>query len=338
MLIKTAASLREMAGEKPVAIYGAGNVGKTLEQFFRSENIGYVVIDDHSKRDDVKRPEEVYGKIDRVIIASGDANFIKSMSEKVEGHFALVAVLDKSAVEWLNRFSFIDYFKNNFDFSLFEPNSFLDALKNGYMEGAVEYCNRVNILDSYYYEDIRVKESDVAVDVGASCALYRDNTTLRFAADTKNTVHAFEPAPNIFKELEKDVRGYENIRIYNMALSDYDGESFFIEAAGSSRLTGNRADDYYKVKIARMDDVIDGQVDFIKMDIEGAELGALRGAERILRQYRPNLAICIYHFPEDMMSIPLYIHSLGLGYKIWIENNEGHFWMGAKIFAKSVGL
>ena len=43
---------------------------------------------------------------------------------------------------------------------------------------------------------------------------------------------------------------------------------------------------------------------FIKMDIEGSELMALKGAQQIILRNRPLLAICIYHSDEDMLAIP----------------------------------
>jgi hypothetical protein len=52
-----------------------------------------------------------------------------------------------------------------------------------------------------------------------------------------------------------------------------------------------------------IDNVAPANVDLIKMDIEGAERPALAGAERVLREQRPHLAIAAYHKPEDITEI-----------------------------------
>jgi len=47
---------------------------------------------------------------------------------------------------------------------------------------------------------------------------------------------------------------------------------------------------------------------YLKMDIEGSEMEALRGAENLLRRYQPLAAVCAYHRPEDLWQIPLQLH------------------------------
>lgn len=66
------------------------------------------------------------------------------------------------------------------------------------------------------------------------------------------------------------------------------------------------------------------RLDFIKMDIEGAELAALQGAEQSIRAYRPTLAICVYHKLPDFYEIPQYIDGLGLGYKFYLQHSTVH--------------
>jgi FkbM family methyltransferase len=78
------------------------------------------------------------------------------------------------------------------------------------------------------------------------------------------------------------------------------------------------------------------RVDFLKMDIEGAELEALRGAEDTLRRYRPSLAVSVYHRLSDFWTIPTWLDRLGLDYRFYLR----HFTIHAEetvLFAKAVG-
>ena len=77
--------------------------------------------------------------------------------------------------------------------------------------------------------------------------------------------------------------------------------------------------------IRTLDDLVETgrvtRVDFIKMDIEGSELAALRGAEQTLRRFKPKLAISLYHKPEDFSNIPAWLNHLGLDYRFYL----GHY-------------
>jgi hypothetical protein len=68
------------------------------------------------------------------------------------------------------------------------------------------------------------------------------------------------------------------------------------------------------------------QSDFIKMDIEGAELETLKGAEQTIRRFRPKLAICLYHRPEDFVTIPRFLDRVLPQYQFAI----GHFTIHAE--------
>ena len=61
---------------------------------------------------------------------------------------------------------------------------------------------------------------------------------------------------------------------------------------------------------------------YIKMDIEGAELEALYGAKELISREAPSLAICLYHKPSDLWKIPLYIHSIQPSYKMDIRTHD----------------
>ncbi|WP_051555490.1 FkbM family methyltransferase [Anaerovibrio lipolyticus] len=119
----------------------------------------------------------------------------------------------------------------------------------------------------------------------------------------------YEPEPrqaeNIKQKIEKE--GLENIEVINAGLWDSIEElNFNVSGAGSSIVsTGQMV-----IKCTTIDDTIKEKVSFIKMDIEGAELKALHGAEKIIIRDKPKLAICIYHKKSDIYDIGSYIISI----------------------------
>jgi FkbM family methyltransferase len=67
---------------------------------------------------------------------------------------------------------------------------------------------------------------------------------------------------------------------------------------------------------------------YIKMDIEGAELEALRGASEVLRRYQPVLAVCTYHRGDHLWQIPNLIHSISARYHIFLRRYAEECWEG----------
>lgn len=67
-------------------------------------------------------------------------------------------------------------------------------------------------------------------------------------------------------------------------------------------------------------------ITFIKMDIEGAELQALKGAKRTIFRNKPKLAICIYHNDSDIYRIPAYILSIVPEYRFYIRHYNSNAW------------
>lgn len=64
---------------------------------------------------------------------------------------------------------------------------------------------------------------------------------------------------------------------------------------------------------------------FIKLDIEGREREAILSASAYIRNHHPDLAISIYHRPEDLWDIPLMIHSIYDKYRIFIRHNSNYY-------------
>ena len=74
-----------------------------------------------------------------------------------------------------------------------------------------------------------------------------------------------------------------------------------------------------KIEMTTIDKTISDVVTFIKMDIEGAELQALRGAAHQIKTNRPKLAVCVYHKCVDLLEIWNFLHSLVLDYRFYLR-------------------
>lgn len=140
-----------------------------------------------------------------------------------------------------------------------------------------------------------------------------------FRHSKKGRAYVFEPNPAQFAALKQNLREYKNAEIFPYGAYDQNMTLRFSDL----ETTDSRITDTGTVSIdaRKLDDVLQGKkVTFIKMDIEGAELAALRGAEKIIREQRPKLAICVYHKPEDIWEIPSLILSYNPDYRLYLRH------------------
>jgi len=80
------------------------------------------------------------------------------------------------------------------------------------------------------------------------------------------------------------------------------------------------------VRVERIDDIVDDKPTIIKMDIEGYELSALKGAAATIRDARPKLMVSAYHRTTDLLDIPAYIDTLAPGYRIGLRHHTEDRW------------
>ncbi|MCO6679215.1 FkbM family methyltransferase [Cutibacterium avidum] len=176
---------------------------------------------------------------------------------------------------------------------------------------------------------------DHVVDAGAC---YGD-TALTFADQVRpnGSVYSFEMVPENLSVMRENLKQNPDlasrVTVFSRPLGARDGVACRINTgrAGASVSTvGSDADvDESEPSVATMS--IDAlhqrgllaRVDMIKMDIEGAEVEALKGAEQTIRKFRPRLAICIYHSPEDFEAIPRLIDSFGQDYRFALGHYSG---------------
>jgi FkbM family methyltransferase len=141
-----------------------------------------------------------------------------------------------------------------------------------------------------------VRPNSVFWDIGANVGFY---SLLASKLVVSGKVYAFEPAPRNLLYLRKHLtlNRVTNVEVLELAVSDRNGtESFHTEETGfMGHLSGEGK---MTVPTASLDSLVEeGKVlppDYVKMDIEGAELSALRGAARTFQQFRPILFLATH--------------------------------------------
>ena len=182
-----------------------------------------------------------------------------------------------------------------------------------------------------------VQPGDVVIDLGACIGYY----TLLFSklVGPSGRVVAFEPAPDSSAILQRNVskNGLTNVTIVNAAAGATSG-------AGALQLSANRMDhhtqsqsaaDAVPIDIVALDSYFPESmtIDFVKMDIQGAEPAALRGMERILAR-SPNARILLEFWPdgirragEDPDAFLSHLRSLGFSFTNEFSGTAGSVYL-----------
>lgn len=183
-------------------------------------------------------------------------------------------------------------------------------------------------LEQYRLKDnVEPRSGDVVLDCGA----YRGETALWFArrVGKDGRVVAFEPAARNAEGLRRNLAVNRSVEmapvtVLECAVSSSTGVLHFnAQAEGSSRLDAVSTE---SVPAVTIDDVMEeqhlGRVDFTKMDIEGGEVDALRGAEETLKKFTPRLAISVYHRPHDLPDIVKLILRACPDYRLYLSHKS----------------
>jgi FkbM family methyltransferase len=194
------------------------------------------------------------------------------------------------------------------------------------------------VLQQYKYSRagtvIEAEPGDIVIDAGGCWG----DTALYFANQVGEAGHVFcfeflpENLNILGHNLELNPLLKARITTLHQAVWHRSGDCMTYQSQGpGTRLSASVAASETSgstVQTQAIDDFVHehrlSQVNFIKLDIEGAELDALRGAEQTLKSCRPKLAISLYHREEDFYTIPEYLMSLELGYRFYLDHFTIH--------------
>ena len=138
--------------------------------------------------------------------------------------------------------------------------------------------------------------------------------------DNYKRIYVWEPDAANIERLNQNLKKYRDITVLPYGMWNEKGElGFYQDGNGWARIDKKAAN---KIQVDTIDNQCAGErVTFIKMDIEGSERNALKGAVNIIKRDKPRLAICIYHSPEEIYEIPFWIKATVPEYKLYIRHH-----------------
>ncbi len=282
--------LQKIAYEKPVAIFGCGVFGQLLKKYIENT---VCFIDNYAHKSRLINGLPVFSlddfirEFNNVDIIIGSVDYYDEIKDQLN--------------------------KLNISTSDF-PVCFTNLLNK--IKGKTQY------FDLQYLQH---NEHEVFVDGGC----LDGSTSLDFIKWSKSSnvnkrteVIMFEPnkyqIPVCEKALSlKDVP----FKIIPKGLSDCVQTLRFNSARNNPKAAAISDEGDIVIETVRMDDVLkDQRITYVKLDIEGAELKALRGMVDIICSQRPKLAISVYHKHEDIWEIPLQIIELNENYRLYLRH------------------
>lgn len=171
-------------------------------------------------------------------------------------------------------------------------------------------------------------EQEIFIDAGGFDGL----TTAQFMnwCNGKGYSYIFEPDERNRLLIRKNLKHIPNYEIVPKALWSrtarlaMDAKGSFassVSELGENKEVDPEVDSKEAIESVSLDDfVCEGRITYIKMDIEGAEMEALRGAAHIIRTYKPKLAVSIYHKKEDIWEIPHLILTYCPDYRFYLRH------------------
>jgi FkbM family methyltransferase len=336
------------AANKEIVIFGAGRQGKSALQYLKKEGVSVSFFIDNN-------PEKHGTMLDGIpVVSPADGRVTSASIILIANRGAFPSIrrqLDESRALSLSFDAFfavdnIDRILNVRNNLLYDPRSRLiyDAILKTMITGDNIYCSSVMEGNQYFaIPEFANIGNDHFVDAGA----YVGDTTEKFiwiSSGVFSKIYAFEPGERQLTAMkhraERLCREWaipeSSIVCENAGLSDKNGHlgvntssgllantSLNNDCSGDDKRPGN-------VFCCSLDNYLAGRpATFIKADIEGMEMAMLYGAKKTIREFKPKMALSIYHNPFHLVEIPEYVNLISPEYRMAVRHHS-------PIFAESV--
>lgn len=338
--------------EKAIILFGAGNLGLRTLNGLRKIGIEPLAFTDNNSKiwDSNIDGVQVLSPHDAVQRYGEKAVFVLTILSDIYGHpiesvknqlnlYGPANIVSFASLYRIHKDTFLPYFCVDMPDKVLDQYEGIQAAAKLWSDDAScsEYLSQIkwrlsldfNVLNGavshrpYLPNDLfSLDQKTVFIDCGAY-----DGDTLRdflqVQGDNFRKVVAFEPDRANFSKLEKFVTALprsisDKIKLHPLALGESKGRVFF-DSSGTMQ-SAVVSSGSMEVECVPLDEILaDEFPTYVKMDIEGAEPGALSGMKRIIMEEFPILAISVYHQIEHLWTLPLLIHSLSDKYHFFLR-------------------
>lgn len=339
----------------PLLIYGFGNSGQVLLEFLKCNGISVegAFVDDvyyntsGSQLIRVYKKSEVGMCFDKYNVIVGMVNYsyalqsLKEMKGNVRTFYLQnpYRYLESEMITW-------DYFirkKEEFQksFEYFEDEiskKIFVAYLNTVINKNYKYLLGYEGCKTYFNQElVNLTHEESFVDAGA----YNGDSLSQFFNSTSfqyKDVYAIEPDKKNFLELSELINksAWERVHLINLGVwNKKDILRFSANNQQESSILDGKKDvvGYEEISVDTLDHILHGkEVSFIKLSVQGAELEALQGADNILQNQRPKLAMTIFMRKNALISIPQMMKEKYPFYKLYLRCEEP-FWARVILYA-----
>ena len=317
---------------KPIVLYGMGNGADKIVSVLESEEIEFKGI---FASDGFVRKKQVYGLPiesysalkDRfgemiVLLSFGTHRAevmenIKKINHEQELYAPEVPVVGKG----LFNKEYYEENKGEFEkiYSLLADEKSKKPFQNIIkykISGKIDYLTECEAdTKEPYTSFLNNRGNEVILDLGA----YNGDTALKFSSvfPDYSKIIAVEPDKKTFKKLLLNTENLRDIDCYNICISDFSGKGGFLMNGGRNSLVGEGEE----TDFTTVDDLAgEEKITLIKMDVEGEEAKAIKGAKETILKNKPRLIISAYHRTEDFLNLPKEVFGIRDDYKIYMRH------------------
>lgn len=324
--------LDEIKEGKPV-IFGSGECGHRIYNLLRCCNKNILCFCDNGMAGTVDKstgikivcPEELKDLVSNpaILVCVGSEDARQSICQQL-----LSLGFENTQIHMMNEYFYwqtgeylasnIEKYKKTYQLldDDFSKTVYLEKMKKIFLLSGISEIVSPN-REEYFDEKIILTDDEMFIDCGG----FDGDTSVRFIGQCGGNYRGiviFEPERCKKEIIEKNM-GNHPYELYQAGVWSKNTKLCF-DARGTSSSHISEYGGGCMIETAALDETVyDRKPTYIKMDIEGAEQEALKGCKRIIQDYKPKLAICIYHKPDDLFEIPIMIKEMNPTYKLYVR-------------------